>query len=113
MIAMLMGFGLSSRIAKLIAYVAVPLLIALVIWLALDAYGDSRYREGKKDEAAAWQEASDKLKAKAAATATKADDAAAKRAEEHVAKVEKEKEAVAAALEEGRSPFDALFPVDR
>lgn len=75
----------------------------------LDAYGDSRYREGKKDEAAAWQAASDKLIAKAQKSGAKADNAAAGRAADFAAKQEEERKRIDAANAEGSSPFDVLF----
>lgn len=109
MIALLMKLGLSGRVAKLIAYVAIPLLILAIAYMLLDAYGDSRYREGKKDADAAWQAASDKLIQKAAKAGAKADKAAAARAADYAAKVEDEKERIDAAVENGSSPFDELF----
>jgi FtsZ-interacting cell division protein ZipA len=77
------------------------------------AWGNSRYRAGKADGIeetdAKWEEASAKLKADAAKSATKADDAAVKRLEEHVAQANEDAAAVEKAKAEGRSPIDALF----
>lgn len=109
MIGMLMGLGLGKTVAKLIAYVAVPLLVVGIIWFALDRYGDKRYAAGVADTDAKWEEASAKLKEAAAQSATKADDAAVKRLEEHVAQAEEDAAAVEKAKAEGRSPLDALF----
>lgn len=90
-----------------------PLVLLAVVIGGLVAWGNSKYRAGERAgiEAtdAKWQAASDKLKADAAKSATKADDAAAKRLDEHVEQVAAEHEAVQKAVEEGRSPLDALF----
>lgn len=88
-------------------------LAALALWLLLDAYGDSRYREGKKDEAAAWQAASDKLLAKAAEAETEADKRDAARAADYAAEVAEEKERIDHAIQEGSSPMDVLFGGNR
>lgn len=85
------------------------LLLIAVFYFMLDAYGDSRYREGKSDADKAWQEASDKLIEDAARAGTKADKTAAARAADFAAKQEDEKEKVAAAQEAGSSPLDVLF----
>jgi hypothetical protein len=84
-------------------------LLMAAFYFALDAYGDSRYREGKSDADRAWQEASDKLIEKAAKAGTKADKAAAGRVADFAAKQEQEKEKVDAAAKDGSSPFDVLF----
>lgn len=84
-------------------------LLMAAFYFALDAYGDSRYREGKSDADKAWQEASDKLIEKAAKAGTKADKAAAGRAADFAAKQEQEKEKVDAAAKDGSSPLDVLF----
>lgn len=84
-------------------------LAALTLWLAITAYGNSRYKAGVSDTDAKWEEASANLRADAAASATKADDAAVKRLEEHVAQASEDAAAVEKAKAEGRSPLDALF----
>lgn len=84
-------------------------LLLLAFYLALDAYGDRRYDAGKKDADAAWIEAGNKLVAKAQNSASKADRAAAARAEDFTAKQEEEKERIEHAKETGASPFDVLF----
>lgn len=109
MITLLMKLGLSSRVASLIAYVAVPLLILGAFYLALDAYGDSRYREGEAHADEAWKDASDKLVEDAARAGAKADKNAAGRAADFAAKQEDEKERIDAAIEHGTSPLDAIF----
>lgn len=87
-------------------------LFALVIGGVI-AWGNSKYRaghrEGVEETDAKWQAAFDRLKEQAAASATKADDAAVKRLEEHVAQASEDAAAVEKAKAEGRSPIDALF----
>jgi hypothetical protein len=112
MITMLMGWGLSARAAKLVAYVAVPLLILLAFYLVLDAYGDSREQAGKDKADAAWIEAGRRLEQKAADAGAKADEKAGHREAEHQAELQKEKEKVDAAMAEGSSPLDVLFGTD-
>jgi hypothetical protein len=109
MIGMLVGWGMSEKAAKIVAYVAIPLLILAAFYIALDAYGDSRYDAGKAQADAEWKAASDKLVQKAQDAGTKADKAAAGRAADYAAKVEDEKERIDAAKEDGSSPMDVLF----
>ena len=109
MIAMLMGWGLSSKVAKIVGYVAIPLLILAVIGGGIWFLRHDAYKDGKRDEAAAWQAASDKLIQKSLEAGTKAGEAAAVREADLAAKQEDEKEAIDAKLEKGESPFDALF----
>jgi hypothetical protein len=109
MITLLMKLGLAEKTAKLVAYIAIPLLILGAFYLALDAYGDARYGKGKSDTDAAWKAASDKTVAKAATEGRKADQMAGARAIEYAAKVEEEKEKIDAAIEDGSSPLDVLF----
>lgn len=89
------------------------LLGAAVLVIAVMAWGNSRERSGYKQGEAAtdakWEAASAKLKEDAAKSATKADDAAVKRLEEHVEQAEEDQAAVDAAIREGSSPLDALF----
>lgn len=89
------------------------LLLLLAFYLALDSYGDSRYREGKADADKAWQEASAKLVEQAHKSADKADVAAAARAQDYAAKVEEEKKAIDRATADGTSPFDVMFGESR
>lgn len=84
-------------------------LLMVAFYFALDAYGDSRYREGKKDADAAWIEAGNRLIAKSQKAGTKADKAAAAREADFAAKQEDEKERIDEAVAEGDSPFDVLF----
>lgn len=81
----------------------------LLLWWALDSYGDRRYNAGVTDTDAKWQEAADKLKEEAAASATRADDKAVERLEQFEQQAEDDRKAVQDAIEEGSSPLDALF----
>lgn len=76
-------------------------------------WGKSKFNAGHEagvtETDAKWQAASDKLKEDAKASATRADDAAVVRLEEHVAQAEEDQEKLDAANENGTSPLDALF----
>lgn len=111
MIAFLSSY-MSVRLAKVLAYVVLPLLVLAAFYFALDAYGDSRFREGRAAENAAWKEAQDNLLAKAAKSSAKADREAIAAQMDQAAKVEEEKEKVDDAIANGTSPFDVLFPAD-
>jgi hypothetical protein len=108
MMALLTGW-LGAKAAKLVAYVGLPLLAVGLVWLSLHLYGQHMYNRGKTTERAAWVAASDKLKAQAAASATKADDASAVRVTNQVAAQAKEQEKVNEAIATGSSPIDVLF----
>jgi len=84
---------------------AALLALALVLW-----YGQSRYAAGVRDADARWEAAAARLVKQAARSASAADRAEAPRLEDHAARVAEEKERVDEALDEGRSPFDVLFP---
>lgn len=89
-------------------------IVAIVLLVAgIGIWGNSKYNAGHEDGVeetdAKWQAASDKLKADAAKSATKADDRAVIRLQEHVEDAEETQEAIDAANENGTSPLDALF----
>lgn len=90
-----------------------PLVLLAVVIGGLVAWGNSKYRAGERAGVEAtdakWQAASDKLKADAAKSATKADDKAAERLSEHVEDITADQEKVNEAQREGSSPLDALF----
>lgn len=86
-----------------------PIVLLLLVFGGVKAWGNSKYNAGVAATDAKWELASDRLKAEAAKSATKADDAAVKRLEEHVEQAEEDQAAVDAAVAEGRSPLDALF----
>jgi hypothetical protein len=113
MIALLIGWGLGKRTAQLIAYVGLPVLLLVGAGLALDAWGDSRYRAGRADELAAWQAASDALIQKKATSAAAADRKASAAVVTFAAQQQLEKDRIDAAIENGASPVDALFPAAR
>lgn len=85
------------------------LFLLLAFYLALDAYGDSRFDAGKAQADAEWKAAEAALLEKAANARTEADKRAAANAAEYAAKVQDEKEKIDAAISEGSSPFDVLF----
>jgi hypothetical protein len=98
------------------AFLTKPVLIGigvvallLAIWAALHFYGQHRYDEGVQATDQKWQDATDKLKADAAKSATKADDAAANRLQTYVEQQTSDQEAVNEAQRNGTSPLDALF----
>lgn len=109
MIALLLRLGLSEKLAKIVAYIGIPLLILAAFYLALDAYGDSREREGKALADRAWQEASDLVEAESQGAADAADIPADQRAADWAARVEQEKAAIDAKITDGGDPFDVLF----
>lgn len=84
-------------------------LLILAFYLALDAYGDRRFSEGKAAEAAAWKKAEAELLKKAANAQSKADKNAAAREAEHAAVVADERKRIDEAVAEGSSPLDVLF----
>lgn len=112
MIALLMGFGLGKRVAQLVGYVAIPLLIVGALWLALHLYGNSRYNAGVRDTDAKWEEAGRRLEAQARVSAGKADSAAVGRVQIFNDRVAEEKEKLDAAAKDGSSAFDVLFGTD-
>lgn len=109
MIGLLMGLGLGKRAAQVVAFVVIPLLILGAFYLMLDAYGDSRYDAGEADTRAEYKAASERLKQEAAASASRADDAAALRLEGHMEQVQEEQERLDEAQRTGSSPLDVLF----
>jgi hypothetical protein len=90
-----------------------PIVLLALLFGAWKLDRRSQYNKGERAgiEAtdAKWEAASQKLKEQAAASATKADDAAVKRLEEHVEQANADQEKVDAAKREGTSPLDALF----
>lgn len=100
-----MKLGAAQRLAQAlsIATVAIALVLALW-WVRADAYGD-----GERAADARYTKASLELERKAQRSATKADDAAARRTAEHFQIVEREKERLDEADRTGSSPLDVLF----
>lgn len=90
-----------------------PIVILLALGLAIAAYGSSKYSAGKRagveQTDAKWQAASEQLKKDAAKSATRADDAAAKRLEIYVEQQKADEEKLNEAQRTGSSPLDALF----
>lgn len=109
-VSALVARGVAPVLAKIFTYVVLPLVLIGAAWFALDAWGDSRYRAGVDATDAAWKAASDKALKDAVAAGAVATKNELGRLIEHQAKVEDEKEAIDAALANGTSPVDALFP---
>jgi len=112
MISFLTGFGLTEKVAKLFAYIGIPVIILLAFYFMLDAYGDSRYDAGKIETNMAWKIAHEKLLAESAAAGGVADTEALAQQLDHFAEVEAEKEKVDEAIATGSSPFDVLFATE-
>lgn len=112
MISLLLKLGLSDKVAKLVAYVGIPLLILAAFYMALDAYGDARFDAGKDQADRAWQAAADLVEADSQDAAEAANVPADQRAADWAARVEEEKALIDAKIHEGGDPFDVLFPAD-
>ena len=110
MISFLTGLGLSARAAKLIGYIVIPALLLAAFAIALNSYGNSRFREGRAAENSAWKQAQDNLLTLAAESRSKADREDLARQLEFAAQVEDEKERIDEAQANGTSQFDVLFP---
>lgn len=109
MIGWLTGFGISRRAAIGILGLLGVLIILAAFYLALNAYGNARYKQGKADADNAWIAASNKLIKKAADAGSKASVAQAARDADFAARQEEEKERIAHAQATGASPMDVLF----
>jgi hypothetical protein len=97
-----------------IALGAVMLMAAF--YFTLDAYGDSRYEAGQEKADAAWvkanQKANDKLMADVAKARSKAEKEAATRAIKYNEQAIIEQGKIEAAVKDGSSPFNVLFPTE-
>lgn len=103
------GFMALSAAKRWGIIAAVIVILGFLFWLWLDAYGDRRYEEGVAATDWKWEKASEKLEQEAAASATRADDGAVVRLEQHVAQVKAEQEQLDEAERTGSSPLDVLF----
>lgn len=90
-----------------------PLLALAILCGGIAAWSHHQYSKGEKaGEAkvdAQWAAADKKLRDDAAKSATRADDAAAERVEEHRQQAEDDRKAVEDAESNGTSPLDAIF----
>lgn len=112
MIALLLKLGLSEKAAKIFAYAFLPILIVVLFYIVLDAYGDARFDAGKDQADRAWQAAADLVEADSQDAAEAANVPADQRAADWAARVEEEKAIIDAKINEGGDPFDVLFPAD-
>lgn len=100
---------LGKTFGPIVAYVLViGIALGLFYW-ALTAYGHRKFNEGVAANQAQVDAALVKLKKDAAASATKADDAATNRAAAEVEHQQADQEKVNEAERNGTSPLDALF----
>lgn len=79
------------------------------LWLALDAYGDHRYAQGREDNERAWRAAEAKLREQERKAMAGANGAAAVREADHATAKASEKGKIDDAIREGSSPLDVLF----
>lgn len=96
-------------LAGLIIWGLVLAVAAFLLYRVVDSWGDRRFDQGVALERGKWKEAEKRLHQEAAASATRADDAAAKRLEVHKEQVDADTKAVDEAVRNGTSPLDALF----
>lgn len=108
-----MPFTLPAAIPyKWIAIGVATLLAVAAVFFAIDAYGDAKYDAGKAQSDKEWEAAADRLAQQGEGSAAAADIPADQRAADYAKRLEDEKEKIREAVEDGRSPFDALFPAD-
>lgn len=103
------SLGLSKLGARIIVYVLLPLLLVAILLFSLNAWGDSRYEQGKDDADLAWKAAGRKLIEQSEAAAQGANDLAVLREAEYQQRLREEKEAIDAATIAGDDPLDVLF----
>ena len=88
-------------------------IVAVVIWLLILAWGQARYDAGHAAGAAEadarWRAAAQRLEQRLDRTAAVADRREADRIRDHQAAVAQEKEKIDEAVDAGRSPLDVLF----
>ena len=95
-----------ERFAPILAYGFVVLLLVLGLWwLRADAYSD-----GVRDEKASWEAAVQAAREQAEESAEEADEKSDERNATELDRVEREKEKLDEAAEQGSDPFDVLFP---
>lgn len=88
-------------------------IVAVVIWLLILAWGQARYDAGRTSGAAEadarWRAAAQRLEQRLDRSAAAADRREADRIRNHQAAVAEEKEKIDEAVDAGRSPLDVLF----
>lgn len=109
LIGLVMRLGAGKKLATGIVWIAVPLLIAFVLWRLIDNYGDRREQEGVDRTVAAYDAASARLREQVRRSASAADVAAADRLARHNDQVQQEVERINEAELAGDSPLDVLF----
>jgi hypothetical protein len=90
-----------------------PLVAVAILFGGVAAWSHHQYSKGHKagveEVDAQWAAADKKLRDQAAQSATRADDAAAKRTEEFRVQADDDRKAVEDAKAKGSSPLDSLF----
>lgn len=109
MIGWFTALGLSERVARIVAPLAIAVVVLLAFYLVLDAYGDARYNAGKDHADAAWHAAAEALEAQSRASAADADKPADTRKAAYAAALRLEKEKIDATIAQGGDPLDILF----
>lgn len=104
-LALAKGIGRALPVKTWLMIGGAIVLIAAVLW-----FGHSRYQAGVSDTDAKWEAAAEKLAEQARQSADSATRREAPRIAAHAAQVAAEKEKIDAAIAEGSSPLDALFP---
>lgn len=88
-------------------------IVAVVIWVLILAWGQARYDAGRTAGAAEadarWRAAAQRLEQRLDRSAAAADRREADRIRDHQAAVAEEKEKIDEAVDAGRSPLDVLF----
>jgi len=101
-------FGIPKLYAFIGIVVSTLAIVALLSW-AITSYGARKYQAGVDATDAKWEEASNRLKLEAEASATRADDNAVKRLEVFEEQVAEEQERINEAIANNSSTFDILF----
>lgn len=108
------GVGLAGlTIAQKLTRIGIVVAIFAALIGGVLLWGNSKYRAGHDDGVtqteAKYEAAKQKLREEAEASASKADDKALERLEQHEAQVENDRKAVEDANANGTSPLDAIF----
>lgn len=103
------ALNLTQKLTRVGIIFGIILAIGGLFYWWLDSYGDRRYDEGVQATDQKWEEARERLKKQAEASATRADDLALNRLNDHVNDVAAEQEALDEAERTGSSPIDVLF----
>jgi len=104
-----MALGLSERVARILAPIAIVVVALGALWLLLDAYGDARYDAGKDEADRQWRAAAERLEAQSEQAGSAADKPADEREKAYADRLAEEKEKIDAAIADGGDPLDIMF----